>query len=408
MGPASRSRRIGSPAPSRQCAPFGIATLALLFALAIACAPATRGAEPDIIILGNAETSFGTFTQSDGSGTRDNLLSTIESNLRFRNRRYKNDRLYFELRLRARGRQVGGKFENTETFASGSLQTVRVLVGWNTTEQLALEIGRTAGLKAGYSDMEVFETPTALDSKTRKFIGSDAGSLNIIYRAGPLRGGVLILSRCNLDCGGDGGTIANPDDPAADAGFGNRTILPHVRATFGPVTLAARMAFAEGQYAKGDTPPGAPTTASKASTVRSHGAALSAAYAAGDLYLGFDYETFTLGCIGDPGKGGVHDCVEIIHNGWGLGFRAGKTYGHYYTESVTVQDAFTASRTGDSDAVQGDTADAVFQTVALGYRIPMGAGAIHPEVLASLANSGEKRATNVSVHSVRLGFALNF
>ncbi|MBI3993438.1 MAG: hypothetical protein HY342_09195 [Candidatus Lambdaproteobacteria bacterium] len=352
---------------------------------------------PKFYMFGDAKAAFGTYAEDDGVTSRSNFHSVIESNLRLRNTGYDKEPLYFELRLRARGRQVGGAYENKDTFATGALQTIRLVVGWNAAQNFAVEIGRTAGVPSAYTDLEVMETPARLGSTMGGgFKGDDVGSINLLYKAGNLNAGLMILTACQPACGGNAGTLANPGTPTGDAKYGNQTLMPHVDATFGPVDLALRIAMASGSYADGEKAAGA-----KASTVSSTGTGLAARVNLDAATIGIDYETKTLGCVDSASAGGDPDCVKIAGNGFGLSVEAANFYGFYNAQTTTVQDTAAG-------AAQGDTVDDTFTLIAVGYAYKVGNGSVHPEYLTSTSQGGASGAKAVTASSLRLGLKVKF
>lgn len=332
-------------------------TLAASAALLFLAAPVSAQ-ESSYKLFGDVKAAFGQYTYSEDDGTdtldMNNYDTALESNIRIRNANYKKDPMYFEIRLRFRGVEGSNEDSNMltskDTFDDGMIQTARIYAGWNVTEQFAVEIGRTGGISTGFSDMEMLETGDLLGSPVGFFDGSDTGSLNAIFKINPdMSVGLMVLSSCQPGCAGD-------DDDGGQSQYGNGTIMPHFEGTFGPIAVAARFASATGSWEENESPTG------DSESVTSTGTGLAVAYDQDGIYVGFDYEAYTLGCIGD-------DCEEVSGQILGIGFDVANVYGHYATHAIS-----------NAGGVDSDTEDAT--VLLLGYAIKMGNGTVAPEFLS--------------------------
>jgi hypothetical protein len=331
--------------------------LAVSAALLVLAAPVSAQ-ESSYKIFGDVKAAFGQYSYSEDDGTDtlslNNYDTALESNIRIRNANFDKDTMYFEIRLRFRGVEGGNEDSNTltskDTFADSGVQTARIYAGWNVTEQFAIEIGRTGGISAAFSDLELIETGDLLGTPAGAFDASDTGSINAIFKVNPdIKVGLVVLSSCQPGCAGD-------DDDGGQAQFGNGTIMPHFEGTFGPIAVAARLASATGSWEENESPTG------EAETVASSGTGLAVAYDQDGIYVGFDYESYKLGCIGD-------DCEEVSGQIIGIGFDVANIYGHYATHAIS-----------NAGGVKSDTENAT--VLLVGYAFKMGNGTVAPEYLS--------------------------
>lgn len=331
-------------------------------------------------ISGAAAASFGQVSvDTGGTGdteTGDSFFTTIEANFIATGG---NGTMDYYFRLRGRGTEgntVPHDFEGG-TFADNQLQTVRVRVGWNVTDQFRIEMGKMPGIGGtGAADINNVRTPGGIGAPVNKFGMWDSGAINLAFKATPqIRVGLAISSDCQVGC------TAGADARPAAAGGGNyegnfQTLMPYANLNFGDIGISLRLPQSSGDA----------IVSGKSETVESDAVGFEAKYSMDQIYVALEYYDSTKGCVGSGCFEETQTDTTLALKAYGLGLQI-----------------------GSSDIDVNKTTTETEDFMAVWYEIPMGdGGKVFPEIGQLTLNDGTTGAKDSTVDYIRLGMKVGF